>query len=182
MFWFFVVFLAFAPGIEGIAHPFADKKQKYEQAANRDKRGNSKPGACKLALDWATSSPSDGLPGGRPKPRKSRLVSAVMPPTSANGALVIVATAAFGKIWRNMICSGWTPIASAAATNSKLRARRNSARTIPTKLIHENSSRTHNSHQKLGTMTELIMIMMNSWGIELQTSRNRMPQRSSLPP
>ena len=35
-------------------------------------------GACGLALPWATSSPSDGEPAGRPKPRKSSAVRVPM--------------------------------------------------------------------------------------------------------
>ena len=34
-------------------------------------------GACRLSLPWFSSSPSEGEPGGRPKPRKSSEVRAV---------------------------------------------------------------------------------------------------------
>ena len=46
-----------------------------------------------------------------------------------------------------------TPSARAAATYSKLRPRRNSARTSPTSVTQENSSRMPSSVQKLGAMT-----------------------------
>src|SRR5690606_31902572 len=51
-------------------------------------------GACRFALPWARSSPSDGEPGGRPKPRKSSAVSAVIEPISTNGRKVSAAVIA----------------------------------------------------------------------------------------
>src|SRR4051794_26205341 len=42
-------------------------------------------GACRLFLAWATSSPSDGDPGGRPKPRKSSVDNNVTDPDRMNG-------------------------------------------------------------------------------------------------
>src|SRR5690242_618286 len=47
-------------------------------------------GACRLDLPWASSSPSDGDPGGSPKPRKSSEVSVVIDPFRMNGRKVIV--------------------------------------------------------------------------------------------
>ena len=61
-------------------------------------------GACRLALPCASNSPSDGEPGGRPKPRKSSEVRVVIEPLRMNGRKVIVATVAFGRTWRTMIC------------------------------------------------------------------------------
>src|SRR6185312_7223431 len=43
------------------------------------------PGACRLFLACATSSPSDGDPGGKPKPRKSSVDSNVTEPDRMNG-------------------------------------------------------------------------------------------------
>ena len=107
-------------------------------------------GACRLFLPWASSSPSDGEPGGRPKPRKSSEVSAVMPPIRMNGMKVSVATMALGRMCRSMMVKLPTPSARAARTKSKLRARRNSARTTPTSAVQANSSRRPSSHQKFG--------------------------------
>ena len=73
-------------------------------------------GACRLFLPWFTNSPSEGEPGGRPKPRKSRLASTVTEPDKVNGRKVSVATSAFGRIWRHMIAVSRTPIARAART------------------------------------------------------------------
>ena len=43
---------------------------------------NPSHGACRLALPCASSSPSDAEPGGKPMPRKSSEVSAVIEPAS----------------------------------------------------------------------------------------------------
>jgi len=59
-----------------------------------------------------------------------------------------------------MIVTLPTPSARAALTNSKLRARRNSARTTPTSDVHSNSSRISSSVQKPGMMTLDRMIRM----------------------
>src|SRR5207253_5225298 len=60
-------------------------------------------GACRLALPCASSSPSDGEPGGRPKPRKSSEVRVVIEPLRMKGKKVIVATVALGRTWRKMM-------------------------------------------------------------------------------
>src|SRR3954452_1992908 len=49
-------------------------------------------GACTLALPCDSNSPSDGDPGGSPKPRKSRAVSVITDEETMNGKNVIVAT------------------------------------------------------------------------------------------
>src|SRR4029078_7723466 len=63
---------------------------------------NPSHGACRLLLPCATSSPSDGDPGGRPKPRKSRLARMVTEPDRVNGRNVNVATIAFGRMCRHI--------------------------------------------------------------------------------
>src|SRR5580704_747066 len=73
-------------------------------------------GACKLDLPWANSSPSEGEPGGRPKPRKSSEVRVVIEALRMNGMKVIVATVAFGSTWRRMICRSGMPSARAVLT------------------------------------------------------------------
>ena len=60
-------------------------------------------GACRLALPCARSSPSEGEPGGRPKPRKSSEVSVVIEPLRMKGRKVSVATMAFGSRCLNMM-------------------------------------------------------------------------------
>src|SRR5690606_25466668 len=114
-------------------------------------------GAWILSLPWASSSPSEGDPGGRPKPRKSSEVSVVIEPLRMKGRKVSVATMAFGRRWRNMIVLFLTPRARAALTYSKLRPRRNSARTTPTSATQEKSRRIPSSTQKLGAITEEMM-------------------------
>src|SRR3954471_986516 len=111
-------------------------------------------GACTLALPCDSNSPSDGEPGGRPKPRKSSAVSVITDDDTMNGRNVMVATIAFGNRWRNMITALETPSARAAWIYSKLRPRRNSARTSPTSEVHENSRSMPSSTKKPGTSTE----------------------------
>jgi hypothetical protein len=67
-----------------------------------------------------------------------------------NGMKVSVETIALGSTWRHMIVTLPTPNARAALMKSKLRARKNSARTTSTSAIQENMSIRPRSHQKLG--------------------------------
>jgi hypothetical protein len=62
----------------------------------------------------------------------------------------MVATMAFGNRCRNMISALETPSARAAMMYSKLRPRRNSARTRPTSDTQENSSRIPSRHEEAG--------------------------------
>src|SRR5215470_6092935 len=114
-------------------------------------------GAWMLALPCESISPSDGEPGGRPKPRKSSAVSVITEEERMNGKNVMVATMALGKRWRNMMVRFDTPSARAAWMYSKLRPRRNSARTSPTSDTQENNSRIPSSTKKPGTRTDEMM-------------------------
>ena len=67
-----------------------------------------------------------------------------------NGKNVMVATMAFGKVWRNIITVLLTPRARAARMYSKFRARRNSARTTPTRAVQENRTIKINSEKNPG--------------------------------
>src|SRR5215470_12945787 len=111
-------------------------------------------GAWMLALAWLSISPSEGEPGGRPKPRKSSEVSVITDDDRMNGRNVMVATIALGNRWRNMMTTFDTPSARAAWMYSKLRPRRNSARTRPTSDTHEDSSRMPSSTKNPGTRTD----------------------------
>src|SRR5437588_1791728 len=111
-------------------------------------------GACTLDLPCDSNSPSDGEPGGKPKPRKSSAVSVITEEDTMNGRKVMVATIAFGNRWRNMITALETPSARAAWMYSKLRPRKNSARTRPTSETHENRLRIPSSTKKPGTSTD----------------------------
>ena len=64
-----------------------------------------------------------------PSPRKSSEVSVLIEELMMKGRKVSVATIAFGKTCLTMIFALLSPSARAALTYSKLRARRNSART-----------------------------------------------------
>ena len=67
-----------------------------------------------MFLPCNSSSPSEGDPSGRPKPRKSSEVRVVMELHRINGRKVRVATMAFGSMWRKMIPRSLTPSAWAA--------------------------------------------------------------------
>src|SRR5690348_18415937 len=64
--------------------------------ATEKKPARPSQGACTLALPCDNSSPSDGEPGGRPKPRKSSEVRVITDDDRMNGRNVMVATMAFG--------------------------------------------------------------------------------------
>src|SRR4051795_3981355 len=113
-------------------------------------------GACTLALACDSNSPSEGEPGGNPKPRKSSAVKVITEDDTMNGRNVIVATMAFGNRWRNIIFALETPSARAAWMYSKFRPRRNSARTSPTSDTQENNSKIPSSTKNPGTNTEEI--------------------------
>src|ERR1700716_1955087 len=70
-------------------------------------------GAWTLALPCDSNSPSDGDPGGNPKPRKSSAVSVITDEDTMKGRNVMVATMAFGSRCRNMITALDTPSARA---------------------------------------------------------------------
>src|SRR6185312_8587883 len=135
-----------------------------------------------LALPWLSNSPSEGEPGGRPKPRKSSAVSVITDDDKMNGRKVMVATIAFGSKWRKMMTAFDTPSARAAWMYSKLRPRRNSARTRPTSDTHENNSRIPSSTKNPGTSTEEMISSRYSEGIAVQTSIRRWKVRSIQPP
>src|ERR1700726_4992082 len=111
-------------------------------------------GACTLALPCDSNSPSDGEPGGKPKPRKSSAVSVITDDDTINGKNVMVATMALGNKCRNMITALDTPSARAAVMYSKLRPRKNSARTRPTSETQENNRRMPSRTKKPGTSTD----------------------------
>src|SRR5882724_653748 len=111
-------------------------------------------GACTLALPCDSNSPSDGEPGGNPKPRKSSAVNVMTDEDTMNGRNVMVATMAFGNRWRNMITALETPSARAAMMYSKLRPRKNSSSTTPTSETHENNRRMPSRTKNPGTSTD----------------------------
>src|SRR6476659_821088 len=133
--------------------------------ATEKKPARQSHGAGMLVLPCDSSSPSDGEPGGRPKPRKSSAVSVITDDDRMNGRNVMVATMAFGSRWRNMMVVLETPSARAAWIYSKLRPRRNSARTRPTSDTQENNSRMPSSTKKPGTSTEEMISNRYSEGI-----------------
>src|SRR5258708_9677665 len=110
-------------------------------------------GACTLALPCDSNSPSEGEPGGNPKPRKSSAVSVITDDDTMKGRNVMVATMAFGNRCRNMITALDTPSARAAVLYSKLRPRKNSSRTMPNSYTHDNNQRMPRRPTKPYTIT-----------------------------
>src|SRR6266404_3690627 len=139
-------------------------------------------GACTLALPCDSNSPSEGEPGGNPKPRKSSAVNVITDDDTMKGRNVMVATMAFGNRCLNMITALDTPRARAAMMYSKLRPRRNSARTRPTSETQENNRRMPSRTKKPGTSTDDRISKRYSEGIAVQTSMNRWKARSIQPP
>src|SRR5262249_43003414 len=119
---------------------------------------------------------------GRPKPRKSSAVNVITDDDRMNGRNVIVATIAFGSRWRKMITIFDTPSARAAWIYSKLRPRRNSARTKPTSETQENKSNIPSKTKTPGTSTEEMIRNRKSEEIEVQISMKRWNRRSVHPP
>src|ERR1700712_1426083 len=138
-------------------------------------------GACTLALPCDSNSPNEGEPGGSPKPRKSSAVSVITEDETMNGRKVMVATMALGKRCRNMMTALETPSARAAWMYSKLRPRKNSARTRPTSDTHENNSKMPSSTKNPGTSTDDRISSRYSDGMALQTSMKRWKPRSTQP-
>src|SRR5260370_1034830 len=139
-------------------------------------------GAWTLALPCDSNSPSDGEPGGNPKPRKSSAVSVITDEDTMNGRNVMVAAKAFGRRCRNKITALDTPSARAAMMYSKLRPRRNSAGTRTTRDTHENNRRKASRTKKPGTSTDDRISKRYSEGMALQTSINRWNPKSIQPP
>ena len=85
-------------------------------AAKEIKADRPSHGAWILFLPCASISPKEAEPGGSPRPKKSRLVSAVIEPVKIKGIKVRVATMAFGRTWRCMMVRSDTPSERAAFT------------------------------------------------------------------
>src|SRR3954471_12972807 len=64
-----------------------------------------------LAFAWDSISPSEGDPGGSPKPRKSSAVRVITDEDRMKGRNVMVATIALGRRCRNMMVRFDTPSA-----------------------------------------------------------------------
>ena len=79
-------------------------------------------------------------------------------PFRMKGMKVSVATMALGRRCLKMIFGLESPSARAAVTYSKLRARRNSARTTPTSATQEKASRMPSRIQKFGSITAATMM------------------------
>src|SRR3954463_5914850 len=150
--------------------------------ATEKKPARPSHGAWMLVLPCDSNSPSDGEPGGSPKPRKSSAVKVITDDDRMNGRKVIVATIAFGSRCRYMMVALETPSARAAWMYSKFRPRRNSARTRPTSDTQENSSRMPSRTKKPGTSTDDRINSRYNDGIALQPSMKRWKPRSPQPP
>ena len=73
-------------GVERVAHPLEDEDEEGEQHREHREGGDPEPRRVRLALPCATSSPSDGDPGGIPNPRKSSEVKVTKTRYGAGGS------------------------------------------------------------------------------------------------
>ncbi|MOA54731.1 hypothetical protein D3C78_1784030 [compost metagenome] len=89
---------------------------------------------------------------------------------------------ALGRMCRSITWLSGSPNARAALTYSRLRPRRNSARTTSTRVSQENSAMIPSNHQKFGSTKPLRMISRYSTGNPDHTSSRRWPTRSTQPP
>jgi hypothetical protein len=148
--WFAIIRNVFLR-VEGVAHRFADEDQQRQH--ERDvKKPTAEPGRLDVGLALP-SIPSDGEPGGRPKPRKSSAVSVI---TERRHDERQERHGRHHRV-RQQVAEHDGAVrdaeARAAWMYSKLRPRRNSARTSPTSDTQENSSRIPSSTKKPGTST-----------------------------
>ncbi len=118
-------------------------------------------GACRFCLACSVSSPSDGAEDGRPKPRKSSEASVPIVAGHDEGQH---GHGRHHRVRQHVAEHDRpvfdTPSALAARTYSKLRARRNSARTTPTSAGQPNSTVRNTSSQKLRPRIAKMMMMM----------------------
>src|SRR5690606_28970286 len=92
-------------------------------------------GAFKLFFPCSNSSPREAVSGGKPYPKKSKAVRALILAVSIKGSCDRLEPMTLGKICRNIIRPWPAPILLAAQTYSRLLARKNSARTIDTSVV-----------------------------------------------
>jgi len=72
--------------------------------------------ASMLFLPCESNSPKEGVPGGTPRPKKSREVSAKIAALMRKGKKVTTGVMLLGSTWRVMICQLLRPMARAART------------------------------------------------------------------
>ena len=145
------------PWVEGVAHGLADEDEERQHQGDDEEAGEAEPRALEVFLALGDSSPSEGEPGGRPKPRKSSEVSVVIEPLRMKGRKVSVATMAFGSRWRNMMVTLPTPSARAAFTYSKFRAAQELGAHHADQRHPGEQEQDAEQHQKLGMSIEEMM-------------------------
>src|SRR5438128_7993114 len=93
--------------------------------------GNSAQWAAisRKSLASNNSRPQVGTSGGKPRPRKDKVDSAMMAAATSMVPAMITGPSALGRMWRTTCRSGLAPSARAASTKSFSRSERNWART-----------------------------------------------------
>ncbi len=89
-------------------------------------------GAWRLFLLVARRDPKEGVPMGKPRPKKSRAVKVVMLAVRIKGTKLIVEVRALGRMCLKIMYRLDWPRDLAALTYSKFLVLRNSALTMPT--------------------------------------------------
>ena len=72
-------------GIERLAQGIPDKYQKRQDHRQGKERGKAQPRRLQVLFALGHQLPSEALPAGMPKPRKSSAVSVVIAPVSMKG-------------------------------------------------------------------------------------------------
>ncbi len=112
--------------------PSKMKTSRTEHDREGEEGGEAEPRRVQRSLALQRQLAERGRRGRQPEPEEVERSEPPIAPVMMKGSSVSVATIAFGRTWRNMMTWFATPSARAARTYSKLRARRNSARTTPT--------------------------------------------------
>ena len=176
--------------IEGVAPAASPMKISSESISammkklDRPSQGADRFRTClPLQQQFAERGRARGAYRGRGNPAKSAML---IEEFTMKGRKVRVATIALGNTCLTMIFAFERPSARAALTYSKLRARRNSARTRWTRLTHENRSRMNRRRKKLGAggiaRENDQDVEMPLYGSDDQISMNLCMTRSSQPP
>jgi hypothetical protein len=87
--------------VERVAQRVAHEGQQQQREHQHAKVDSDDPPGVDVVLALRSSSPSDGVPGGTPRPRKSSEVSARMAALMRNGRKVTTGVRLLGRTWRH---------------------------------------------------------------------------------
>ncbi len=174
---------AIPPAVKSITYSSPIKIRIVNKLDNTTKNRYANPRSLQIIFSLSHRLPKKDTPVTNPIQENQALSEKQSPQTEETAQKVIVATIALGKICRYIIRQLLTPKACAALTYSKLRVLINSARTTPTKLVHEKNNKiaskspkrrhkntSHNNQKEIIAATNP------------QISSSRCVNKSTLPP